>query len=89
VGSIARTPAGGLCNPGPPLPDRPQCGSNYGSEIDLWAPAEFIRAATNPDTDLSLPQSQGVLSGTSFAAPHVSDAIAYTTTATVTVTVTP
>lgn len=66
----------GLCNPGLPQPNRPQCGSNYGPEIDLWAPAEFIFAATNPDTDGSLVPSRGVLSGTSFAAPHVTGAIA-------------
>ena len=73
-----------LCDPGPTNPSsRPQCGSNYGSEVDLWAPAEFIRAAYNAGQDfigrpidLTIAQSSGVLSGTSFAAPHVTGVIA-------------
>lgn len=45
------------------------CGSNYGSLIDIWAPAKYIRSAvkkTNNDT-----AAPRVRSGTSFAAPMV------------------
>jgi Big-like domain-containing protein/subtilase family protein len=71
-----------LCNPGQ-TNVRPECGSNYGPEVDLWAPAEFIRSAYNAGRnsvglliDLTIAESFGVLSGTSFAAPHVTGAIA-------------
>lgn len=45
------------------------CGSNYGSLVDIWAPAEYIRAAVriNNRDDLA----PRVRSGTSFAAPLV------------------
>jgi hypothetical protein len=71
-----------LCNPGPPAPARPECGSVFGSDIDLWAPAELIRAPYNAGhnefgpIDATVAQSRGVLSGTSFSAPHVTGAIA-------------
>jgi len=45
------------------------CGSNYGSLVDLWAPAKYVRSAvkkTNDDV-----QSPRLRSGTSFAAPLV------------------
>jgi subtilisin family serine protease len=49
----------------------PDCGSNYGSAVDVWAPASHIVSASR----LS---SNGVcwLSGTSMAAPHVTGAAA-------------
>lgn len=53
--------------PGAPLGD---CGSNYGSLVDLWAPAKFIRSAVKKNNkDVDAPR---IRSGTSFAAPLVS-----------------
>ena len=51
------------------------CGSNYGSCVDLWAPAQWIIGAgrwsgSNP------PAGFCYLSGTSMSAPHVTGAIA-------------
>ena len=53
-----------------------ECGSNGGPAVDLWAPADSIRAAYNPTTDQTLASYGGVLSGTSFAAPFVTGLVA-------------
>ena len=45
------------------------CGSNYGSLIDIWAPAKYIRSAVKKTNNDSL--APRVRSGTSFAAPMV------------------
>jgi subtilisin family serine protease len=45
------------------------CGSNYGSLVDIWAPAEYVRAAVKKTNNDSL--ATRVRSGTSFAAPLV------------------
>jgi hypothetical protein len=49
----------------------PDCGSNYGSAVDIWAPASHIVSASRYS-------SNGIcwLSGTSMAAPHVTGAAA-------------
>ncbi len=53
--------------PGAPIGD---CGSNYGSLVDLWAPAKYIRSAVKKNNrDADAPR---IRSGTSFAAPLVS-----------------
>jgi len=56
---------------GPPPPSRPfnDCGSNYGSLIDIWAPAKYIRSAVILGNNDSL--APRVRSGTSYAAPLV------------------
>lgn len=52
----------------------PDCGSNVGSCIDLWAPAaNIISAAGRPDDSYSYCR----LSGTSMAAPHVAGVAAF------------
>jgi subtilisin family serine protease len=56
---------------GPPPPAGPynDCGSNYGSLIDIWAPAKYIRSAVlTSNRDNLAPR---VRSGTSYAAPLV------------------
>jgi subtilisin family serine protease len=45
------------------------CGSNYGSLVDIWAPAQYIRAAVKKTNDDTV--APRVHSGTSFAAPLV------------------
>src|SRR5262249_21756938 len=49
----------------------PDCGSNVGACVDLWAPASHIVSASKQGTNLYCR-----LSGTSMAAPHLSGAIA-------------
>lgn len=47
----------------------PDCGSNYGSLIYIWAPAKYIRSAVKiNNNDTAAPR---IRSGTSFAAPLV------------------
>lgn len=45
------------------------CGSNFGSLIDIWAPAKYIRSAVKINNNNTL--APRVRSGTSFAAPLV------------------
>lgn len=68
------------CGPADKGPfDARDCGSNFSPAVDLWAPAEFIHAAYNPNrhadgtgpVDKTVELNLGVLSGTSFAAPMV------------------
>lgn len=49
--------------------DLADCGSDYGSQVDIWAPAQFIRAAVRINNNDEL--APRVHSGTSFAAPLV------------------
>lgn len=42
------------------------CGSNYGSLVDIWAPAKYIRSAVHKNTT-----KPRIRSGTSYAAPLV------------------
>jgi subtilisin family serine protease len=49
--------------------DSGDCGSNFGSAVDLWAPAKLIRSAIDTDNDAQL--GPLIRSGTSFAAPLV------------------
>lgn len=67
----ARDPGDPLCAPGGTLEG--ECGSNFGPGIDLWAPAEWIYGATRDNGNNA---SASTLSGTSFAAPHVTGAVA-------------
>ena len=49
--------------------DLGDCGSNFGSAVDLWAPAKLIRSAIDTDNDAQL--GPLIRSGTSYAAPLV------------------
>jgi len=49
----------------------PDCGSNFGACVDLWAPAAHINSARHDDN-----AGACRLSGTSMAAPHVTGAVA-------------
>ena len=65
---------GVLCsNPYPPDPNTtvPDCGSNVGACIDVWAPAAHVVSSNMSGDDLSCR-----LSGTSMAAPHVTGVVA-------------
>jgi subtilisin family serine protease len=54
---------------GPPQAPLHDCGSNYGSLVDIWAPAKYIRSAVKVNNNNS--GAPRVRSGTSFAAPLV------------------
>ena len=69
TGTTDEDPSYGLiCAPVTPSRD---CGSNFGSCVDLWAPAAHINSARH-DNDTGVCR----LSGTSMAAPHVTGAVA-------------
>ncbi|HEV7504293.1 MAG TPA: S8 family serine peptidase [Thermoanaerobaculia bacterium] len=51
------------------------CGSNYGSCVSLWAPSQYIITA-GWDQDPSHTGAYCLFTGTSFAAPHTTGAVA-------------
>jgi subtilisin family serine protease len=52
------------------------CGSNYGSCVDLWAPAQWVIGAGRWYDGNNPPAGYCYLTGTSLSAPHVTGAIA-------------
>ncbi|HEY0553568.1 MAG TPA: Ig-like domain-containing protein, partial [Thermoanaerobaculia bacterium] len=67
-GRWIRDPTDPLCTTTTQIKD---CGSNYGSAIDIWAPASNIVSASRASSTAIC-----TLSGTSMAAPHVTGAAA-------------
>jgi len=80
VGGYTEIPDGGVHNGRWADSSQPcplgDCGSNYGSCVDLWAPAQWVIGAGRWSDGNNPPAGFCYLTGTSLSAPHVTGAIA-------------